>query len=332
MGPMPIDDPAASAPADDPVAVVIPAYNAELWIDETLRSVRSQTHQALDIVVVDDGSTDRTLEIVEAHVAADSRVRCVRQANAGVAAARNRGIAETKAALIAPIDADDLWAPDKIERQVARLRELGEDAGLIYSRFALIDADSRIVHIARRDVVEGDAVPAMCLSNIVGNGSAPLMRRSLVVAAGGYDPALHAAGAQGCEDYKLYFQVAERSQFGFVDACLVGYRDLPNNMSSQLDRMVRSRDLCTQEFRLRHPRHAALFDRGRVRLLRFNLARALRSRRCADAWAAFREMLRFHPGYAFAEVGVMLWRAARSRLRLEQRPGVLGSRFPIGVP
>jgi hypothetical protein len=158
------------------------------------------------------------------------------------------------------------------------------------------------------------------------------MRRSVVLAAGGYDTGLHAAGAQGCEDYKLYFQVAEQSGFGFVDECLVGYRDLPNNMSSQLDRMVRSRDLCTQAFRQRHPQHAALFHRGRVRLLRFNLARALRSRRPSEAWAAFQEMVRFHPLYALMEIGVMLGRAVRSRLRLAERPEGLGTRFPIGVP
>lgn len=317
--------------ADDRVAVVIPAYNAERWIDETLRSVRSQTHRMLEIVVVDDGSTDRTVEIVEAHLAMDNRLKLVRQGNSGVAAARNRGIAETQAEFIAPLDADDLWAPTKIERQLARIRELGDGAGLIYGRFALIDEDSRIVHIARREGVEGNALKAMCLSNIVGNGSAPLMRRSVVEAAGGYDADLHAAGAQGCEDYKLYFLIAERSGLGYVDECLVGYRDLPNNMSSQLDRMVRSRDLCTQAFRARHPQYGAVFDRGRVRLLRFNLARALRSRRPADAWAAFREMVRFHPRYALTETAIMLLRAARSKLHLE-RAKPLGTRFPVGVP
>ena len=130
---------------DDIVAAVIPARDAEATLDETLRSVRAQTHRALGILVVDDGSRDRTPEIAAAHAAADPRVRLVRQANAGVAAARNRGIAEARAALVAPIDADDLWAPTKIERQLAALRRAGPGAGLVYTWSLLVDDDGRVV-------------------------------------------------------------------------------------------------------------------------------------------------------------------------------------------
>jgi glycosyltransferase involved in cell wall biosynthesis len=322
------------AAAGELVAVVIPAFNAERWIDETLRSVRAQTHRALEIVVVDDGSTDGTCGIVERHAALDGRIRLIRQANAGVAAARNRGVAETCADLIAPVDADDLWAPTKIERQLARLRALGDGVGLVYTRFALIDADSRIIHVDRRRGVEGEALIPMCLTNVVGNGSSPLMRRSVMLEAGGYDPGLRAADAQGCEDYKLYFAIAERSRFGFVDECLTGYRDLPDNMSSQLGRMLRSRDLCTDEFRSRHPRQARLFDRGRMRLLRFNLARALRARRGGEARAALSEMFGSHPIWAAAEIATLAFKVMRSKTSRWASTGAdgLGTRFPIGVP
>src|SRR6476660_90490 len=96
------------------VSVVVPAYNAEKTILETICSVRAQTYRNLDIVVVDDGSVDGTPGIVERHARTDSRVRLIRQANLGVAAARNRGIAEARADYIAPIDADDLWESTKI--------------------------------------------------------------------------------------------------------------------------------------------------------------------------------------------------------------------------
>ena len=82
---------------------------------------------------MDDGSRDRTPEIALAHAAADPRVRLIRQANAGVAAARNLGVAEAKASLVAPVDADDLWAPTKIERQVAALRRGGPEVALVYT-------------------------------------------------------------------------------------------------------------------------------------------------------------------------------------------------------
>lgn len=89
----------------DLVTVVIPAYNAAATIDETLLSVRSQSHRRLEILVVDDGSKDATAHIVQRHCAEDSRIRLIRQRNSGVAAARNRGVAEATGDFVAPIDA-----------------------------------------------------------------------------------------------------------------------------------------------------------------------------------------------------------------------------------
>src|SRR5262245_57856494 len=96
------------------VSVVVPAFNAGATLDQTLRSVRAQTYTHLEVIVVDDGSKDATAEIALAHAKSDARIRLVRQANGGVASARNAGIREARAALVAPIDADDLWAPTKI--------------------------------------------------------------------------------------------------------------------------------------------------------------------------------------------------------------------------
>ena len=135
---------------EDAVTAIIPAYNAEATLDETLRSVRAQTHRALEILVVDDGSRDGTPAIALAHAAADPRVRLIRQGNAGVAAARNRGIEEARAALVAPVDADDLWAPTKIERQVAALRRGGPRVALVYTWSALIDRESRVIGFSDR--------------------------------------------------------------------------------------------------------------------------------------------------------------------------------------
>src|SRR5689334_6839377 len=119
--------------ADSVVGVVIPAYNAAATLDETLCSVRAQTYLTLEIIVVDDGSRDATPEIALRHAAGDRRVRLIRQANAGVAAARNRGIEETRADLVAPIDADDLWAPTKIARQMEVLRRASPETALVYT-------------------------------------------------------------------------------------------------------------------------------------------------------------------------------------------------------
>lgn len=293
------------------VSVVIPAYNAEGTLDETLRSVRSQTHQALEIVVVDDGSTDGTARIAEIHARDDPRVRLIPQANAGVAAARNRGIAETSGPYVAPVDADDLWAPRKIERQLQAMRRGGESVGLVYTWYALIDEHGRILQRDTRRNAEGDVIEALCSRNIVGNGSSALMRREAVIAAGGYDPGLRAQGAQGCEDYKLYFAIAERYRFGLVREHLTGYRELPSNMSSDLWRMLRSRDLCAFEIAERHPRLHVRLRRGRTRLLRFMLTRSVRTRRWRDVRRLLREMLSTDPGGATLQLVELFMNAGR---------------------
>ena len=128
------------------VSAIVPAFNAEKTLSETLDSIRAQTHPKLEIIVVDDGSTDSTPAIVRAHQSADPRIRLVQQENAGVASARNAAAAEARGAFLAPIDADDLWHPVKIERQLAQFAEGAADVGVVYSWFALLDAKSRIIH------------------------------------------------------------------------------------------------------------------------------------------------------------------------------------------
>jgi glycosyltransferase involved in cell wall biosynthesis len=225
---------------DQLVSVVIPAYNAEATLDETLRSVRAQTHRALEIIVVDDGSIDGTRALGERHAAADGRVRVLHQANAGVAAARNAGWQHARSEFIAFVDADDLWAPTKIEKQLAALLSGGDRIGLVYCWFAKIDPASRIVGLHDGPLWQGDVTAPILTTNFIGNGSSALLRREALMTAGGFDAGLQAQGAHGCEDYLLYFRVAVGHHFALVPERLVGYRQLPNNMSSNRPRMLRS--------------------------------------------------------------------------------------------
>ena len=110
------------------VSVIIPAFNAGESLRETLESAARQSWQHLEIIIVDDGSTDQTARIAADFCAADERAKLISQSNHGVSAARNRGIAETRGAWIAPLDADDLWHPEKVERQLAAARA-NPDAG-----------------------------------------------------------------------------------------------------------------------------------------------------------------------------------------------------------
>ena len=113
------------------VSVIIPSYNCEAFIAETIDSVLHQTYRDFELIVVDDGSTDRTREIVAAY---GDPVRLVSQANARVSAARNRGIEETRGAFICLLDHDDYWFPTKLERQLREFEDHPE-AGVVCSSF-----------------------------------------------------------------------------------------------------------------------------------------------------------------------------------------------------
>ena len=239
---------------DELVSVIVPAYDAEATIAETLESVLRQSHAALEILVVDDGSRDRTAEIVAALARDDSRIVLLRQANAGVAAARNRGLAAARGRLIAPLDADDLWHPQKIERQLECLARGGPDTGMVYCWSADIDDRGWLIKLRLDlDRFEGDVYAALVLANFIGNSSVPLIRRDLLGEIGGWDASLRADGAQGCEDWLLYLQLAERCRVGLVPAFLVGYRQRSSAMSRDAGQMERSFSRVLAAARGAHP-------------------------------------------------------------------------------
>ena len=322
----------------DLVSVVVPAYNAAATLGETLRSVRAQSHRNLEIIVVDDGSTDMTVNIARQHAAQDGRLRLLTQSNGGVAAARNHGIAEARSDLIAPVDADDLWAPDKIEKQLRALKAGGGNVALVYTWYALIDDESRITDTSYRPTEEGDVLRRMCCGNLVGNGSSPLMRKSVILEAGGYDATLRARKAQGCEDVLLYYRIAERHRFAVVAEYLTGYRQTPTNMSSDALQMLRSWELVAQEMSERYPQYRAEVKLGTVYMTGWLLDRALRGGRARDAFELATRLLRLSPRTLMRTFKNLVLlrpyihkRRRLSRYLLGRKPGPVG-RFAIGVP
>jgi glycosyltransferase involved in cell wall biosynthesis len=172
------------------VSVIIPAYNAEPYIAETLHSVLAQSFTDLDVIVVDDGSTDHTAQIVESLVQKDGRVSLVVQPNGGVTAARNAGIAVARGEWLAFLDANDIWYPQKLERQLQSFQQSDRSVGLVYCWFALIRETSDFAGGYIAFTFCGNVTPALTYLNFIGNASAPLIRRSAIEAVGGFDIAL----------------------------------------------------------------------------------------------------------------------------------------------
>ncbi len=229
-----VSSPAGSEPL---VSIVIPAFNAADTLAETLASAAAQSHPATEIIIVDDGSTDSTARIAADFCARHPHARLISQDNRGVAAARNRGIAEAKGEYVAPLDADDLWHPDRIARQVA---VAGPEDGFVYCWSRDIDEAGLVWRDGPRPRHTGRLFLRMLADNFVGNGSALLVRRAAAEAVGGYDESLRAQGRQGCEDILFQLRLAERYPGAVAPSYLVGYRQRAAAMSADPKAMFRS--------------------------------------------------------------------------------------------
>lgn len=297
------------------VTVVVPAYNAEKTIEETLHSIRAQTYRNLEILVIDDGSTDNTARIVADHVQNDPRMRLISQPNSGVAAARNRGVAEAASEFIAPVDADDLWRPTKIAKQMALMLSRGNRVGLVYTWQAIINSRSHVLTIGHQAHDEGPVLPNLFRRNFIGSGSSPLMRKQAILEAGGYDTSLLASAAQGCEDLKLYLKIAERYEFAVVKECLTGYRRTPGNMSSDALQMLRSSNLVFAEFLQAYPQYRHLIRQGRTHMLRWLFQSAVRTRELRPIGVMTMEILKADPRYLLTFLYARIVRRPLRRLR-----------------
>jgi glycosyltransferase involved in cell wall biosynthesis len=286
------------------VSVVVPAYNAEATLAATLESVHRQTYDNLEIIVVDDGSTDGTLALAEAMARRDGRIRALSKPNGGVGAARNAGVRASRGAYLAPVDADDLWHPDKIARQMAAMAAGGPEMGFVYTGFRHIDTEGRAVATPpRRFMLSGRMFLRHILVNPIGNGSSLLIRRAAFDAVGGYATDRR---AQGCADHLLQILIARFWIVGVVADYLTGYRMHGAAMSANRERMAEAALLLLDHVRARHPETpedvlATAEAHIRSRRAVFQL---LGERRVAAAASNFRRALRRSPGVAMAVGGL----------------------------
>lgn len=278
------------------VSVVIPAYNAEPFIGEALRSVLAQSYRNLEVIVVDDGSKDATSRIAESIAATDGRVSVLHQQNRGVAAARNLAIERSKGEYIAPLDADDIWYSEKIEKQVERMKGVDPATGLVYGWYAEIDPQGAFLTNGDKWEAEGLIYDALALRNFVGGGSMPLIKRACVEKVGGYSILLRERGGEGCEDWELYLRIAEHYQFRVVPEYLVGHRRHSDNMSSNRRAMAVSQKLVIEGIeRSGKPVPARILRWTKGRRCIIELRTAYRNQEYRSTLALALEALRWDP-------------------------------------
>jgi glycosyltransferase involved in cell wall biosynthesis len=217
------------------VSVIVPAWNSERTLSETLQSVAAQTYRNLEILVIDDGSTDSTPAVAEDFCKSEPRARVVRKDNGGLSSARNRGIAEARGDWLAPVDADDLWHQTKIEKQMAVALSAAEPIGFVYCWYRIVDEDGRVTDSGPRHILSGRVFNQLAYMNVVENGSALLLSREAVLKVGCYDESLPAY-----EDVMLQLRIARSFPIALVPEYLVAWRRHSSNMSSDVDLIARS--------------------------------------------------------------------------------------------
>lgn len=210
------------------ISVIIPAYNSEKTIRETIESVLQQTFSDFELIVIDDGSQDSTLEIISSMQ--DSRMKVFSYPNAGGAVSRNRGFSYSSGEFIAFLDSDDLWTPDKLESQLKALQE-NPQAAVAYSWMDCIDESGKFFRPGSHRTETGDIFAKLFLIPFVESGSNPLIRRQAFIEVGGFDESLSAS-----QDYDLYLRLAAQYHFVAVPSTQVFYRLSSNSMTTNLRR------------------------------------------------------------------------------------------------
>lgn len=216
------------------VSVIIPTYNYGRFIAEAIESVLEQAYPASEIIVVDDGSTDDT-EIVVAKFG--EKVQYIKQANGGVCAARNNGFAKSTGDIIAFLDADDTWMPEKIEKQVAKFAEDAE-IGLVHCGTREFDSASGETRALQIEGKEGWVANEHILFDkpVINFSSSVLMiSRKAIDDVGGFDTRL-----KNGEDWEFCLRVARKYKVGFVPEALVNYRNHGLNAHLDIKEMERS--------------------------------------------------------------------------------------------
>lgn len=212
------------------VSVVIPAYNCEKYIKETIFSVLNQTYSNIEVVLVDDGSTDRTAEIVQQIAEKDSRLIYMWEKNAGVSAARNKAIRNSKGEFTALLDHDDLWLPQKLERQIPIFNNNSKTA-LVFSDAYYFDDDHPVLfnHFSKNKPCRGKVFRELFRRNFI--PCLTVVLKTKILEGSGY----FAEDMDICEEYDLFLRIAYRYEVDYINMPLAKYRVHETNFSKNVE-------------------------------------------------------------------------------------------------
>lgn len=227
------------------VSVIVPVFNREAWLAEALDSIAAQTFGDYEVIVVDDGSTDRSRQIAfERSREPDSRVRVIPISNSGVATARNTALTEARGVYFAFLDSDDAWLPDHLARAVAAF-EHDPDLGLVHANIERIDTRGRPLNVPVRHWQQiSDPFEAIALRREHVACSTAVVSREAIEVVGKFDERFNGLG---CEDRDLWLRIAERFRIRYLDHVATRYRVHATSLSADLARMHQARRLLIEK-------------------------------------------------------------------------------------
>jgi len=200
--------------ANPSCSVIIPTFNRERYVVEAVQSALAQSYAPVEVIVVDDGSTDGTEGALEAFA---SRIRYIRQESSGISAARNRGIQEACGEFVAFLDSDDVYLSEKLARSIEPLLQDPSVAGS-FTDYVCIDETTGSEYPRKPLVPRGELFPEILYRNFIGTSTA-LVRKSVLVELGGFDPEVSLS-----EDWDLWIRLLDRFRLVYVNRCLTRWR------------------------------------------------------------------------------------------------------------
>ena len=218
------------------VSIITPVYNGQDFLERSIKSVLAQTYENWELLLIDDGSSDNSVQIIENYLE-DNRIKLLRnESNSGIPTTRNKGIENSTGEFIALLDQDDEWLPHKLEKQVSRFLEIDDSFGLIYSNVE-VRTDQGILSDQKKEIEPEVSIQSnlelMLSRNLITSPTAMVKRKALEE-VGLFDESIRWGG----DDYDLWIRIAHKFKFDYIDEVLCIRHEHQQNYSADKKRMM----------------------------------------------------------------------------------------------
>ncbi len=237
------------------VSIITPTYNRAEFIGTAIESVLAQTYGHFELLIVDDGSTDNTTEVLEPYLK-DKRVRVFRQENQGQSVARNVALAQAKGEFICFLDSDNAWVPEKLEHTL-QVFDTVPECDVVYGDYVVIDANGKELGINRAKRYSGSIAPQLVCDNFVSMNTT-MTRKQCFQEMGGFD-----TNERLAEDYVLWLRFSTRYRFYYLAEVLGYYRVMTNQLSTDKEAQFRANERQIHHFLKAFPQALSMVQKYR---------------------------------------------------------------------